>query len=296
MKKLIYIFVPLILLSSLMPTINYSTPAAALEITIESPEASEEDLKQSRTVLARRLEAYGISNYDISILAKEHQLNITLPEEFAQEPLLPLLIAKGALYFCATFDREDMAKILEKSPYQQEWRQWLTADVANLGKQGNNVVLAELDREEVTSFNRFIQGPDHLQEIPTYLKFAYSRFMNEEDQIGVYALKFEYKNRVLLSSESVKDARAVTNESTGAVSIMLDFHNDAKEQWAKITRENINRSIAVVIDGLVYFAPRVMVEMTGGQTQITGQFSMQEAKTLAAIVQGGELPVEFDLK
>jgi len=296
MKKLIYIFVPLILLGSLMPILNYSSPAAALEIVLESPGASEFDLVQSRAIIANRLEAYGISDFEISILADKHQLNIILPDVLAEEPLLPLLVDKGALFFCATFNRAEMARMLEHSPYRQKWREWLTADAESLGKQGNNALLAEVDREKISAFNIFLEGPDHLQGLPSYLHFAFGRFPNTDDQIGIYALKLDHENRILLSGKAVKEARVLASESTGAVSISLDFYSEGTEQWAKATRENINRSIAIVIDELVYFAPRVMTEMTDGQATITGQFSMQEAKTLAAIVQGGELPVAFILK
>jgi SecD/SecF fusion protein len=64
--------------------------------------------------------------------------------------------------------------------------------------------------------------------------------------------------------------------------------------WARITRENINRCIAVVLDGYVRSYPRVMAEISGGNTEITGDFTIEEANDLVNILKSGELP--FGLK
>jgi hypothetical protein len=296
MKKLVYIFVPLILLSSLMPTINYSTPASTLEIILESPEASEFELIESRAVMAKRLQAYGITGFEITLSKEKKQLTVILPDETAHEPILPLLVERGELLFYATFSREEVARMLADSPYRQQWRRWLTVDAGNLGNQGNSALLAELELQEVTAFNEFVAGLGHMEGLPPYLHFAFGGFLNEDHQVGVYALKSNHDTRILLTGEAVKDARAQANESTGGVSILLEFHPEGKDAWAKATRENTERSIAVVIDDLVYFAPRVIDEIKEGKVQITGDFTMQEAKTLAAIVQGGVLPVTFELQ
>ena len=64
--------------------------------------------------------------------------------------------------------------------------------------------------------------------------------------------------------------------------------------WAGITRENIDRCIAIVFDGYVRSYPRVMSEITGGDTEITGNFTLDEANDFVNILKSGELP--FKLK
>lgn len=295
MKKLIYVFVVLILVGSLYPTANYSTPSGDLEFVLESQDASEFDLVQSRAVMLNRLETYGIEGAEITVLPDRRQLLVKLPDEAAHEPILPLLVAPGALRFSETYTRAEMVNMLQDSPYRQEWRRWLTVDADNLGRQAESAVLAELDREEISAFLQFVEGPDYMQGLPPYLNFTFSRRANADDQLSLYALQNNQRDRIVLSSESIEEARAETNEATGLTSISLSFYPEEVDKWAQVTRKNIGRAIAVVIDGAVYFAPRVMAEIKEGKVQITGQFTAQEARTLAAILEGGELPAMFTL-
>ena len=59
--------------------------------------------------------------------------------------------------------------------------------------------------------------------------------------------------------------------------------------WARLTKENIGRSIAIVLDNMVYSAPNVNDEITGGRSQITGRFTPEEAKDLANVLKSGKM-------
>jgi SecD/SecF fusion protein len=71
--------------------------------------------------------------------------------------------------------------------------------------------------------------------------------------------------------------------------------SDGARTWAGITRENINRCIAVIYDGYVRSYPRVMSEISGGNTEITGDFTIKEANDLVNILKSGELPFELKI-
>jgi SecD/SecF fusion protein len=71
--------------------------------------------------------------------------------------------------------------------------------------------------------------------------------------------------------------------------------SDGSRTWAGITRENINRCIAVVYDGHVRSYPRVMNEISGGNTEITGDFTIEEANEIVNILKSGELPFELKI-
>lgn len=68
------------------------------------------------------------------------------------------------------------------------------------------------------------------------------------------------------------------------------MNSEAAQRWASITRANKGKCVAVVMDNMVYSAPRVNSEITGGQSQITGNFTDTEADALAAILSAGKLP------
>jgi SecD/SecF fusion protein len=65
--------------------------------------------------------------------------------------------------------------------------------------------------------------------------------------------------------------------------------------WARITRENINRCIAIVLNGYVRSYPRVMSEISGGSTEITGDFTVEEANDLGKILKSGGLPFQIKI-
>lgn len=77
---------------------------------------------------------------------------------------------------------------------------------------------------------------------------------------------------------------------TGQVEITMAMNTEGARTWRRMTADNINRSIAIVLDDFVYSFPTVQTEIAGGRSQITGQFSVQEAQDLANILRAGSLP------
>jgi hypothetical protein len=90
------------------------------------------------------------------------------------------------------------------------------------------------------------------------------------------------KKTPVLDYNSIAAAVVKTNEATGAAEIDVEFSDQGREQFANITKENINKRLAIVLGGQVYSAPVIRSEITGGKAQISGQFSREEAEELAA--------------
>ena len=86
----------------------------------------------------------------------------------------------------------------------------------------------------------------------------------------------------LLDYNSIASAVVRTNEVTGSAEIEVEFSDQGREQFAKVTKENINKRLAIVLGGQVYSAPVIRSEIAGGKAQITGKFSQEEAEELAA--------------
>jgi SecD/SecF fusion protein len=87
---------------------------------------------------------------------------------------------------------------------------------------------------------------------------------------------------VLLDQSALKSATVTTNQPDGSPRIAIAFTDDGKKRFAEVTRQNVGRRLAIVIDGQLYCAPKIMTEIPGGTAEITGGFSQQEAKELAA--------------
>jgi preprotein translocase subunit SecD len=86
----------------------------------------------------------------------------------------------------------------------------------------------------------------------------------------------------LLDYTAVSSATVTRNASSGAPEINIEFSPEGNELFAAVTKENINKRLAIVLDGRLYAAPVIRSEISGGKTQITGSFSEDEAAELAA--------------
>jgi len=92
-----------------------------------------------------------------------------------------------------------------------------------------------------------------------------------------------------LTGEVITDARQDFSP-TGQVEINMAMNSEGARTWRRLTADNIGRSIAIVLDDYVYSFPTVQSEIAGGRSQISGQFSVQEAQDLANILRAGSLP------
>jgi len=93
-----------------------------------------------------------------------------------------------------------------------------------------------------------------------------------------------------LDGDVVTDARSEFDQNSGRALVIMAMNADGAKTWARLTKNNIGNSIAVVLDDYVYSAPRVSVEITGGRSEISGDFTVNEAKDLANILKSGKLP------
>ena len=116
---------------------------------------------------------------------------------------------------------------------------------------------------------------------------------NPETKADYYQLiairSTSHDGRAPLEGDAVSNARTATS-NTGAFEVSMSMNAEGAKIWARLTKANIKKSIAVVLDGYVYSFPTVQNEIKGGQSSITGNFSPEEAKDLANILNSGKLP------
>ena len=96
-----------------------------------------------------------------------------------------------------------------------------------------------------------------------------------------------------LDGSAVTDARVSYDGqgiNKGAPTVSMTMNAEGANKWARITKDNIGRQIAIVLDGLVYSYPTVNTEITGGSSQISGNFTVEEATDLTNVLKSGKLP------
>ena len=108
----------------------------------------------------------------------------------------------------------------------------------------------------------------------------------------LFAIKqTDSKGKAALSGDIITDARKDYDQSQGGVPLIsMSMNSEAAQRWATITGANKGKCVAVVMDNMVYSAPRVNDQITGGQSRITGNFTDSEADALSAILSAGKLP------
>ncbi|MDR1098481.1 MAG: protein translocase subunit SecD, partial [Tannerella sp.] len=131
--------------------------------------------------------------------------------------------------------------------------------------------------------------------LPNNVIFRWSVKATDENEqyYQLYALKVTNRDgSPALSGDVVTNANADFAQdrmSRAEQVVSMTMNAEGAKAWARLTKENIGKSVAIVLDDLVYSAPTVQVEITGGQSQITGQFSIEEAKDLANVLKSGKM-------
>ena len=107
----------------------------------------------------------------------------------------------------------------------------------------------------------------------------------------LHAIKVTTTNgRAPIEGDVVTDAKDQFNNLTGTPEVSMTMNSDGARRWAALTKANVGKAIAIVLDGTVYSAPRVNGEISGGQSSITGNFTIEDTKDLANTLKSGRMP------
>ncbi len=149
--------------------------------------------------------------------------------------------------------------------------------------------------KDSSKINRLLRRPDVEKLIPRTYKFLWDVKPHDhgeltgEPHLELHIVKVGRGGKAPLEGDVVTDARQTLDQSTRpAVSMQMNA-NGAKE-WRKLTANNINNRIAIVLDNYVYSAPVVNGEIPNGNSEISGSFTLEEAKDLANVLKAGTLP------
>ncbi len=154
--------------------------------------------------------------------------------------------------------------------------------------------------KDTAKVNSYLKMSDVKALFPGDLRFFWShnpyKYDKTKSLYELHAIKVTTSNKqVPLDGSVIISAKTTTGHANSEVIIDLTMDSDGSRTWAGITRENINRCIAVVYDGHVRSYPRVMNEISGGNTEITGDFTIEEANEIVNILKSGELPFELKI-
>lgn len=147
---------------------------------------------------------------------------------------------------------------------------------------------------DTAAINRIIYGAVAKQVLPSDLKLLWSAKpadVGAKNIFELHALKVTTTNgRAPLEGDVVTDASDQFNNITGQPEVSMTMNSDGARRWAELTKANVGKAIAIVLDGVVYSAPRVNGEIDGGQSSISGNFTIEDTKDLANTLKSGRMP------
>lgn len=167
--------------------------------------------------------------------------------------------------------------------------------VALLDPQGRSAdaFVKEDDRNKII---RWLALPEIQNEVPDNVEFVFSAksLTTTEDGKKVYMMYLVNKQPELTGGV-ITDAVATLDPNTSLPIVNMEMDSEGAVEWARITGANINKRIAIMLDGKVFSAPVVRNKITGGRSQIEGMENLDEAKLLEIVLKAGALPAPVDI-
>ena len=147
--------------------------------------------------------------------------------------------------------------------------------------------------KDTATLNKYLADVEVIKNFPLDVKFAYTvkPYDPEGKFMQLVGLKVSGRDgKASLEGDVVTDARQDFGQFNANPEVSMTMNSEGAKQWKRLTAENIGKSVAIVLDGFVYSFPTVQSEISGGRSQITGNFTINEASDLANILKSGKLP------
>ena len=166
--------------------------------------------------------------------------------------------------------------------------------VLQLNQSGVGCIVGYADYKDTADVNRILNMKAVKEVMPRDLKLMWGVKASDMDKTGrifeLYAIKSTERNgRAPLEGDVVTDAKDEYDQFNKPC-VSMSMNTEGSRRWAALTKKNIGKEIAIVLDGYVYSAPRVNSEITGGNSQITGNFTPEVTKDLANVLKSGKMP------
>ena len=304
-----------------------STDAEVIEVIRSEAESA---ISNSFNVLRNRIDRFGVTQPNIQKLGNSGRILVELPGVKEPERVRKLLQGTASLEFWATYDNAEVENYLmeansvladllsveeevavEETPAEnkdilaEEIQQNDAESEAEMKKQNplfsvlqpsgarGNACIGYAHYSDTTLINKYLAMPQVKGLFPPEFKPMWtvkgSQFAGE-NIFELVAIKATSRDgKAPLDGGAVTDAR-VQYGNSGSPEVSMSMNAEGANTWARMTKDNIGRQIAIVLDGMVYSYPTVQSEISGGSSQITGNITLEEAEDLANVLKSGKLP------
>ncbi len=158
---------------------------------------------------------------------------------------------------------------------------------------GRGPVVGYVAIKDTGKVNNYLSKPEVKGLFPPRIKFLWTAKPYDDEKRFLQLIAIQVDNReghAILEGDVIIDASQQFDQFSGSPRIDMTMNGEGANKWKRITGDNIGKSVAIALDNLVYSFPTVQSEIAGGQSNITGNFDIEEAKLIANILKAGKLP------
>jgi preprotein translocase subunit SecD len=166
--------------------------------------------------------------------------------------------------------------------------------IALLDPQGRSAD-AYVKAEDRDKLELMLNRPDVQKVIPNNVEFKYQARAQEDAEGNEFFVMYMVNKEPELTGGVITDAMANIDPNTSAPIVTMTMNSEGATEWARITGANVNKRIAIMLDGGIFSAPVVKGKIPGGRSQIEGMADLNEAKLLEIVLKAGALPAPVDI-
>lgn len=265
-------------------------------------------VNSSANVLRNRIDQYGVVSPNIQVLqGKDGQILLELPGVKEHERVRQLLQRSANLEFYETYKLEEIGAALRQldnklaadttDAYAGFWCYFIQSGAEGTPNVGLATAANKNKIDEILKNNEVLDNLILAWEVKPQTAEFTDTVTNQKKSIDLYslvALKTNNGKKPALDGSCVVAASADYDNMQGNV-VSMTMNGEGSKQWARVTGNNIDKCVAIVLDGMVYSYPRVNQAIEGGRSQITGQFSLEEAQDLANVLKSGKMAAKVDI-
>jgi preprotein translocase subunit SecD len=285
MKTLIFSIITVIICITLTSAIQKSKVASKVyHLQSDVTNTTAKSLEESADIISARLKLFGLTSFEVHVLPAAKQIEVQINGHTEFPELEGLLCNKGEMGFYATFSREEAFDILQNSNHLDGMMN--SDQVKNQGDPRIGCVSSD-KTGPVIDWLRTAKVPDSC-------KLCWGEETGNTMKC-LFALRLDRDGNPLLVKSDIESIKVSADNNEGNFKTQIKLSREGAVIFARATKANMHKSIAVVIDDEVYYWPRVQNVIEGGEVEITGKLTRDQVYYFIALGSTDDLPIKLKL-
>ncbi len=278
---------------------NHGAVAAKLK-----SEAQDRVNNSATNVLRNRIDAFGVVSPNIQVLqGKQGQILLELPGVKEHERVRDLLQRSANLEFYEMYNLGEIASALQKA---NEATEGALFTLLQPSQYSGAPLVGYARAKDKDAISKLLADPKVRTYLPANLKLAWSNKAQKPEVTGgakdiftLVALRTDIDTETgaqkpRMNGDNITTASSDFDNMRGNT-VHMNMNSDGARAWAAVTRANVGKPVAIVLDDLVYSYPTINTVIEGGQSEITGDFTLQEAQDLANVLKSGKMTARVSI-